>query len=134
MSGHDVFYRVTARDNQSLESIPSDLVKTHVLGGYPDKIVADQVQQTPSEYKLQQNYPNPFNPATTINYQIPQTGFVQLKIYDMLGAEVATLVNETKSEGYYSVNFNADNLPSGVYIYSLRVNDFIQNNKMTILK
>jgi hypothetical protein len=62
------------------------------------------------------------------------SGLVQLKVYDLLGREVAVLVNEFKSEGLYSVNFDAGNLPSGVYIYSLRVNDFVQNNKMTLLK
>lgn len=66
--------------------------------------------------------------------QLPKSGFVQLKIYDLLGSEVAVLVNEFKSEGTYSVNFNASSFPSGVYIYSLRVNDFVKNNKMTLMK
>jgi outer membrane protein assembly factor BamB len=85
-------------------------------------------------YSLSQNFPNPFNPTTTINYQLPVSGMVQIKVYDLLGSEVAVLVNEFKSEGFYSVDFEAGNLPSGVYIYSLRVNDFVQNNKMTLLK
>ena len=63
-----------------------------------------------------------------------EKGFVSLKVYDMLGREVANLVNETQEEGKYSVIFNAASLPSGVYIYSLRVNDFVQNNKMTLMK
>lgn len=93
------------------------------------------VQGTNDEfYFLKQNYPNPFNPITTINYQIKEKGFVTLRIYNMLGKEVATLVNEIKSEGAYFVNFDASNLPSGVYIYSLRANEFVQNNKMTLLK
>ena len=78
-----------------------------------------------AEYALEQNFPNPFNPVTTINYQLPQTGFVMLKIYDILGKEVATLVNEQKNQGRYSVNFNASRLASGVYIYQLRVNDYV---------
>lgn len=85
-------------------------------------------------FNLLQNYPNPFNPVTTISYQIKEQGLVQLKVYDLLGSEIAVLVNEEKSEGAYSVSFDASNLPSGVYIYSLRVNDFVQNNKMTLLK
>ena len=134
-SGHNIYYRVTAFDNQSKESIPSDSIKTHVLGGAPDKIVVNPPDElTPSEYKLQQNFPNPFNPVTNIVYQLPKSGLVQLKVYDLLGSEVAVLVNELKSKGSYSVNFDASNLPSGVYIYSLRVNDFVQNNKMTLLK
>lgn len=85
-------------------------------------------------YSISQNYPNPFNSSTSINYQIKEKGFVSLKVFDMLGKEVANLVNETQDEGQYSVIFDASNLPSGVYIYSLRVNDFVQNNKMTLLK
>ena len=69
-----------------------------------------------------------------INYEIPKSGFVQLKIYDLLGREIAVLVNEVKSKGRYTESFDASSLPSGVYIYSLRVNDFVQNNKMTLLK
>ncbi len=86
------------------------------------------------EYDLNQNYPNPFNPATTIIFQIPQTGFVTLKIYDILGKEVATLVNEQKNQGRYSVNFDASRLASGVYIYQLRVNDYVSSKKMMLLK
>src|SRR5690554_2193532 len=87
-----------------------------------------------TEYRLQQNYPNPFNPVTNILYQLPTSGLVQLKVYNLLGSEVAVLVNEVKSEGSYEVSFDASSLPSGVYIYSLRVNDFVQNSKMTLLK
>ncbi len=90
----------------------------------------EQVGNSPSP----QNFPNPFNPVTTISYRIREKGFVSLKVYDLIGREVANLVNETKDEGEYFVSFNARNLPSGVYIYSLRVNDFAQNNKMTVLK
>ncbi|NOG98650.1 MAG: T9SS type A sorting domain-containing protein [Ignavibacteriae bacterium] len=85
-------------------------------------------------YLLLQNYLNPFNPSTIINYQIKEKGFVTLKVYDMLGKEVATLVNNTQESGRYSVELNANELPSGVYIYSLTVNDFVQNTKMTLLK
>ena len=87
-----------------------------------------------NEYTLSQNFPNPFNPATTINYQIPQTGFVTLKIYDILGKEVATLVNEQKNQGRYSVNFDASKLASGVYIYRFRANDYVSSKKMLLLK
>ncbi|PJB00437.1 MAG: hypothetical protein CO128_00590, partial [Ignavibacteriales bacterium CG_4_9_14_3_um_filter_30_11] len=68
-----------------------------------------------NSYDLAQNYPNPFNPSTVIKYQLPEQGFVTLKIYDILGREVKTLVNEFKSKGRYSINFNAGNLASGVY-------------------
>lgn len=86
------------------------------------------------EYGLSQNFPNPFNPVTTISYQLKDQGLVQLKVYNSLGQEIVTLVNEVQSSGIYETLFDASNLPSGVYIYSLKVNDFVQNNKMTLLK
>lgn len=86
------------------------------------------------DYQLEQNYPNPFNPNTTINYVVKERGFIQLKVYDVLGKEVATLVNEEKQQGNYTVSFNGSNLPSGVYVYNLRVNYYIQNMKMILLK
>ena len=86
------------------------------------------------EYGLSQNYPNPFNPVTTVSYQIKEQGLVQLKVYNLLGQEIVTLVNEEQPSGIYEALFDASNLPSGVYIYSLRVNGFVQNNKMTLLK
>lgn len=91
-------------------------------------------------FKLAQNYPNPFNPATTISFEIAERSFVQLKIYDLLGSEVAVLVDEERGEGIYFENFNASNLPSGVYIYSIVVqsnegkNIFIENKKMMLIK
>lgn len=86
------------------------------------------------DYFLSQNFPNPFNSTTTISYQIKEGGLVQLKVYDILGKEVATLVKEEQTKGNYSVNFDGSNLPSGVYMYTLRVNNFIQNRKMILLK
>jgi len=88
----------------------------------------------PTEFRLEQNYPNPFNPATTIRYELPQAGIVTLKIYDILGKEVVTLVNEQKDAGRYTVQFNASKLASGVYVYRLKVNDFISTKKMTLIK
>jgi hypothetical protein len=87
----------------------------------------------PTEYKLE-NYPNPFNPVTVINYQLPQDGFVTLKVYDMLGKEVATVVNEYKNAGYYKVNFDATRLTSGVYIYTINANDNLLSKKMLLMK
>ncbi len=90
--------------------------------------------QTPLTYSLSQNYPNPFNPLTKINYSIQKSGLVTLKVYDMLGRQVANLVNATKLSGNYSVDFNASNLTSGVYFYRLDVNGFTDTKKMVILK
>ena len=85
-------------------------------------------------YYLSQNYPNPFNPSTKISYKVGEPGLVQLKVYNILGVEVADLVNEYKNAGEYSTDFNALNLSSGVYFYSLTVNNFVQTRKMILEK
>ncbi len=94
--------------------------------------------EIPITYELSNNFPNPFNPSTTIRYQIPQDGIVTLKIYDILGSEVATLVNEEKVAGKYEVNFSAtggaSSLASGVYIYKIQSGSFINSKKMILLK
>ncbi len=89
---------------------------------------------TPKSFILSQNYPNPFNPTTVIQYEIPKSGMVSLKVYDILGREVKTLVNQYENSGNYNVNFNASYLASGVYFYQLRTNGFISTKKMVLLK
>jgi hypothetical protein len=86
------------------------------------------------EFMLRQNYPNPFNPSTTIKYQVPELSFVTLKVYDVLGSEIITLVNEEKPVGIYEVEFDASQLTSGIYFYRLKANDFTQVKKMILLK
>lgn len=86
------------------------------------------------EFSLYQNYPNPFNPDTKIKYFLPQSSNVTIKLFDILGKEVATLINEEKPAGSYDLNWNAANLPGGVYFYQLRAGDFIQTKKMILLK
>jgi hypothetical protein len=88
----------------------------------------------PVKFSLEQNFPNPFNPATTINYQLPKSGYVTLKVYNVLGREVATLVNKQKTQGRYSVSFDASGLTSGVYFYQIKAGDFIQTKKMVLLR
>ncbi|MBS1516475.1 MAG: choice-of-anchor J domain-containing protein [Bacteroidetes bacterium] len=88
----------------------------------------------PVKYDLSQNYPNPFNPSTKINYALPTDGLVSIKIFDMSGKEVMSLVNEVKTAGYYSVSFNASNLSSGIYFYSLKAADFTATKKMMLVK
>ena len=88
----------------------------------------------PKEFLLQQNYPNPFNPSTSIQYEINSMQFVTIKVYDLLGREVVTLVNEEKPTGKYEVNFNASNLTSGVYFYRIQAGDFVETKKMIYLK
>ena len=88
----------------------------------------------PENYTLSQNYPNPFNPSTTIKFSIPQDGLVLLKVYNILGAEVASLVNGNKPAGTYNVTFDASDLSSGVYLYKLITPDFAQTKKMLLVK
>lgn len=94
---------------------------------------------SPNVFSLEQNYPNPYNPSTTIRYEIPEQSFVTIKVYDVLGNEIATLVNEEKPAGSYEVEFNiysdeGQNLVSGVYFYKLQVGNFIQTKKMVLTK
>jgi hypothetical protein len=95
--------------------------------------VEDLSSATPQEFHLDQNYPNPFNPSTNINYSIPQSGLVSLKVYDVLGKEVATLVNEEKTAGSYEVEFNALQLSSGIYFYKLQAGSFVETKKMILI-
>ncbi len=88
----------------------------------------------PNSYRLSQNYPNPFNPSTEIEFAIPKAGLVKIVVYDILGREVKTLVNETKQAGEYKIYFNASSLASGVYFYRINANDFTQTKKMLLIK
>jgi hypothetical protein len=86
------------------------------------------------DYKLNQNYPNPFNPTTTISFQLPVTSYVTLKVYDILGNEISSLVDETKSPGSYSISFDGSTLASGMYLYRLDAGNYSQVRKMVLLK
>ena len=97
-------------------------------------IVKPSAGDKPSDYSLNQNYPNPFNPTTTISYSIKSAGDVTLKVYDMLGTEVAYLVNERQEAGNYSIEFNAAELPSGIYVYRLASGNFMETKKLVLLK
>ncbi len=105
---------------------------------YSDVVKVEQI--IPADYSLTQNYPNPFNPTTTIQYALPADNFVTLKVYDILGQEVVSLVNEFQKAGTYNVTFNAENLPSGLYIYNIKAgvdassSAFSQTMKMMLLK
>ena len=98
---------------------------------YSDEI---KVGLIPLEYNLYQNYPNPFNPVTTIKYSIVEETKVNLTVYDILGNEIKTLVNENKEPGYYEINFESENLSSGIYLYRLNTNNFVSIKKMVIIK
>jgi hypothetical protein len=88
----------------------------------------------PESYYLSQNYPNPFNPATTIKYELPSDALVQLRVYNTLGEEVFSAVNEEKKAGFYEFIFNAGTLPSGIYIYKIQAGEFTSVKKMLLIK
>jgi len=98
------------------------------------KVVEVTIENKPSNFELAQNYPNPFNPSTTIQFQIPKSSFVNLKVYDILGKEVATLVNEEKPLGTYEVTWYAEHVPSGVYFYRIQAGNFVETKKLVLLK
>jgi plastocyanin len=86
------------------------------------------------EFELLQNYPNPFNPSTNIEFRISDRGFVSLKVYNILGGEIATLVNEEKERGVYDITFDATGLSSGMYLYKLQAGNFVETRKMIMMK
>ncbi len=103
---------------------------------YISQIIVGVEDETtlPTEFSLSQNFPNPFNPSTTFRYSIPQASKVVIKVYDILGNEIATLMDEEKSVGTYELTWNAASLPSGVYFYKLRTDSFVETKKMLLLK
>jgi len=96
--------------------------------------VEDHSQNIPSTFGLSQNYPNPFNPSTVIKYQVSQNTFVNVNVYDILGNQVRNLVREEKAAGSYEITFDASNMPSGVYFYSIQTGSFTQTKKMILMK
>lgn len=94
----------------------------------------ENTNEVVQDFRLEHNYPNPFNPSTTIRFQVPNSSFVNLKVYDILGREIATLLNEEKATGSYELNWNAANLPSGVYFYKLNAENFVETKKMILIK
>jgi len=96
--------------------------------------VSNNDYKIPDKYFLHQNYPNPFNPWTTIKYDIPNDGFVTIKIYDMLGREIAELVSENEKAGFHTILFNGSNLSSGMYLYRIQTGSYSQTNKMVLIK
>jgi hypothetical protein len=96
--------------------------------------VKDLDSETPLNWKLLQNYPNPFNPTTVISYQIPEISQVSIKIYDLLGREVATLVNEEQSAGWKEVRWNATHFANGIYLVRMQAGSFVDTKKMLFMK
>jgi len=118
-------------------------IKAFNLAGWGDfsevrmfstNIVSVENEEIPVEYALHQNYPNPFNPATTIKFSIPEMSFVTLRVYDVLGNEVTTLINGENTAGYYEIKFDASVLASGIYFYRLQAGDYVETKKMILMK
>jgi hypothetical protein len=133
-----VSYKIRTKDTQGLYSIFSDIVSTNAAqifykeGGKQGERLSAAI--LPDNYGIQQNYPNPFNPKTSINYQLPKATYVKLAVYDVLGHEIAVLVNGEKPGGYYSVSFDASQLTSGVYLYRLNTGEYTKIKKMVLAK
>ena len=120
------YYVVTALNRNHNESEPSDVIVLNVTS-VPDDLIA-------ASYELHQNYPNPFNPETVIQFSLPAAQEVSLKVYDMLGREVAVVVDSHLTAGRHSVEFNASHLSSGMYIYRMKVGEFVQSKRMMLVR
>ena len=134
-------YKVVAKDNRGMSSLKSQrgLITDYIIAcfGEADPEGPDNLSfnlDIPKEYKIYQNYPNPFNPVTNIQYDLPFDNFVSIKIYDVLGKEISTLINEFKQAGSYITSFNGSNLPSGIYYYKIIAGSFEQVRKMILIK
>jgi hypothetical protein len=130
----DMVHDLSSAENATILVTGAANVNCPIVSVSNPTAIEDNQNVQPEVYSLAQNYPNPFNPTTNISYKIPESGFVSLKVYDALGREVATLVNEVKPAGNYLVNFNAAGLASGIYFYRLKTGNFTQNHKMILLK
>jgi hypothetical protein len=128
---------VIVKDNKIANLYLQEFTARYYEAGGTDSIrlSVNEIGTTiPDNYSLSQNYPNPFNPTTNIDFCIPTASRVALKVYNVIGQEVATLVNEEMKAGNYQVNFNASHLSSGVYFYRLTAGSFVMNKKFTLLK
>ena len=90
--------------------------------------------QSPSNYLFSQNYPNPFNPTTAISYELPEANYVSIKVYNLIGKEVAVLVDEQKQAGKYKLQFDGSGIPSGVYFYRIQAGSYSETKRMILLK
>jgi len=134
---NDTLYSVGNSTNG--DSIPTDLDQWNfgenfIVNVIDKPVNVERMNLVPEEYILYQNYPNPFNPTTNLKFRMADFGFVSIKVFDLLGREVATLVNEERSAGEYEVEFNATGQASGIYLYKLETSNFTATRKMLLLK
>ena len=123
------FVGITSNSNYTISSGTVYNFKGMVTG-----VNDNQYFGIPDNYSISQNYPNPFNPSTKINYALPKSSLVKIKVFDVLGREVINLINEEQTAGYHEVVFNASSLPSGVYFYNILAENFAQTKKMILMK
>ncbi|HEX2786683.1 MAG TPA: M14 family zinc carboxypeptidase [Ignavibacteria bacterium] len=128
-----VRFSLVSNVQTNADGIYIDNIRIMNYNAVPTSVIGNN-SEIPLKYSLFQNYPNPFNPSTSIKFDIPKTGFVTLNVYDLLGRQVAQLVNEVKNAGSYNMEFNASNLSSGVYYYKLETADFSDTKKMILIK
>jgi len=128
-----VEYWIKAKISSSQESLNGNHVQL-TGDSYIQWKLTGQESENIIDYKLSQNYPNPFNPSTNISYQLKEDGFVNLTIYNSIGESISELVNQRQEQGNYSIEFNASNLPSGIYFYSIQTENFTDTKKMILLR
>jgi len=127
---------ITWTPNQTVVPDPFSIGSefAYALLGTPIIVSVEVEVNGPLSFALEQNYPNPFNPSTSIKYSVPENGFVKLSVYNLLGEEVATLVNEEKAGGSYEVNLDAGKLTSGIYFYTMQAGRYVETKKMVLLR
>jgi len=121
-------------DSKSAWIVGSGGTILHTTNGGVSFIDKEEIDEIPTNYSLTNNFPNPFNPITKIRYSVPQSSSVVIKVFDILGNEIETLVNEEKSVGTYEITWYAENLPSGIYFYRLQAGSFAETKKMILIK
>jgi hypothetical protein len=123
------------KDTINVSSSEGDfLITFFILGKGTITAIEQNSIETPNQYELYQNFPNPFNPSTKIRYSVPQSSTIVIKVFDILGNEIETLVDEEKFIGTYELTWNAERLPSGIYFYKLQSGSFVETKKMVLMK
>jgi hypothetical protein len=133
LSVQNISLQIRDESGKIINSVANNGDKLVINNPAVSKIIVNE-EKIPEKYALEQNYPNPFNPVTRIKYSIPKDNFVTLKIYNTLGQEITTLVNEEKQAGTYEISFDATHLASGMYFYSISAGNFNQTKKMMLVK
>jgi hypothetical protein len=133
-NNNSLLYQGTFPHQKPVISLPQGWLQNHGYFGNSAQKISINTSNLPTSFCIFNNFPNPFNPTTTIKYNLPEDTRIKIKVYDILGKEVAELVNEEKPAGYHEVEFNASNLASGVYLYRIQAGSFVDTKKMILMK